>query len=124
MYTASEQNEFNQVHLAIVSSFEQICTLSLNGYGQGAQIETGSLEYIPDVLSALADQRGRFRVWAENVGAHRADKASLHYRLREAPHIRSYVLELLQNLQQLLAEGTICHSVLVELTPIVRLELT
>jgi len=95
-HAASNWGEFSQAYLAIVSSFEQICTF--DGHGQGIHM---------DVRSALADQRGRFRVWAENLGAHPTGKASLHDRLREAPHIRSYLHELLQNLQELLTEGTI-----------------
>lgn len=107
MYASSDQNEFSQVYLSIMVAFGQLCTLSFDGDAQRVHIATGSLEYISGVLSALADERGRFRVWAENVGAHRTGKASLYHRLRGAPHIRSYVYELLQNLQQLLTEGTI-----------------
>ena len=97
-HAAPDLDEFRQEYLAIVSSFEQIHTLR-----QSIHL---------DILSALADQKGRFRVWAEDVGAHRTGEASLHHQLREAPHIRSYLHELLRNLQELLSEGTfqICDS--------------
>ncbi|KAF8457349.1 hypothetical protein BDZ91DRAFT_507809 [Kalaharituber pfeilii] len=53
----------------------------------------------------LTDQQGLFRVWAENVGAHREGKVSLDHRLREASHVRESVHELLSNLQTFLREA-------------------
>ncbi|KAF8465058.1 hypothetical protein BDZ91DRAFT_617585, partial [Kalaharituber pfeilii] len=50
------------------------------------------------------DERGRFCVWAQNVGAHRVGKVSLDYRLREASHIRSIAAELLGSLLGFLQE--------------------
>ncbi|KAF8417998.1 hypothetical protein BGX38DRAFT_699353 [Terfezia claveryi] len=93
-HTAPGQNEFARGYVAIVICFEQIC--ALDGHRHGIHM---------DVLSAISDQRGKFRVWAENVGVHLTGKASLHHRLREAPHIRSYLYELLRNLQELLTEA-------------------
>jgi len=48
--------------------------------------------------SVILDLVGRFRLWVGNIGAHRKGRASLDYKLREAPHIRIRVAELLQHL--------------------------
>ncbi len=56
-------------------------------------------------IPILDDQRGRFRAWAVNVGAHRDDSLSLDHKLREAPHIRQKVLGLLGELETDLQEG-------------------
>jgi hypothetical protein len=53
----------------------------------------------------IQDALGRFRLWVGNIGAHRRGKASLDYKLREASHIRTRVLELLQNLESVLREA-------------------
>lgn len=50
-------------------------------------------------------QFGRFIVWGENEGAHRSDRMSLDYRLREASHIRVVVARFLQDLIAGLKEG-------------------
>lgn len=44
------------------------------------------------------DESGRFRMWAANIGAHLKNVASLDFRLRDAPHISSQVLRLLESL--------------------------
>jgi hypothetical protein len=50
-------------------------------------------------LGAMHDSFGRFRLWVGNIGAHRRGRASLDYKLREASHIKTRVLELLKNLE-------------------------
>jgi len=56
-------------------------------------------------FSLVQDQVGRFRVWAGNMGAHRVGRMSLDYKLREASHVHSTVLELLEELNESLAES-------------------
>lgn len=56
--------------------------------------------------SALADQTGRFKVWAGNIGAHQTGRSSLDYRLRDASHIKLRVIRFLNDLQEQLVEGT------------------
>jgi len=56
-------------------------------------------------LSTVEDELGRFRVWAEDVGAHQTGQVSSDYRLREAPEIHGLVSELLRDLAQKLQEG-------------------
>ncbi|KAF8424838.1 hypothetical protein EV426DRAFT_597392, partial [Tirmania nivea] len=46
----------------------------------------------------VAEELGRFRVWAGNTGAHRTGRISLDYRLREASHIHAQVTKLLTDL--------------------------
>ncbi|KAF8248394.1 hypothetical protein K440DRAFT_583636, partial [Wilcoxina mikolae CBS 423.85] len=43
-------------------------------------------------------QFGRFQVWAENAGAHRRNRVSLDYRLREASRVKGMVVKLLGDL--------------------------
>ena len=50
---------------------------------------------------ALADCRGRFRIWSGNIGAHQTGKSSLDYYLRDAPTINKSVLHLLAALDEL-----------------------
>jgi uncharacterized C2H2 Zn-finger protein len=53
----------------------------------------------------VQDAFGRFRLWVGNIGAHRRGRASLDYKLREASHIRSRVIELLQSLTSIQREA-------------------
>ncbi|KAK8169920.1 hypothetical protein IWX90DRAFT_192809 [Phyllosticta citrichinensis] len=46
----------------------------------------------------VSDAADRFRIWAGNIGAHRKDRGSLDYRLRDASHIKDSVLDLLDAL--------------------------
>ena len=100
--------DFSEEYLAVLNSFNSICTLDIQAVKQEV------IESTPNVLSVLADQRGRFRIWAGNVGAHGTGKASLQHRLREAPHFRSLIHGLLQRLDKLLTEG-VCVSMRISL---------
>ena len=57
---------------------------------------------------ALIDQLGRLKIWAGNIGAFQELPlpSSLDYRLREAPKIVKQVIELLDDLNDTLQEGT------------------
>lgn len=55
-------------------------------------------------LRTWKDERGRLRVWASNIGAHQLGQSSLEYRLRDASHIKSQIMELLRGLQKLFAD--------------------
>ncbi|KAF8253413.1 TPR-like protein [Wilcoxina mikolae CBS 423.85] len=48
---------------------------------------------------------GRYRVWAENAGAHRIGSVSLDHRLREASDMKQMVIELLGDLNQAINEA-------------------
>jgi hypothetical protein len=100
------------------------CNMALSGPEDLASIAThvqDCLNSFHDACTALAkaelrirskvppgtihDCLGRFRLWVGNIGAHRRGRGSLDYKLREASHIRSRVLELLQNLKSVLREA-------------------
>ncbi|OCL02070.1 hypothetical protein AOQ84DRAFT_383049 [Glonium stellatum] len=53
-------------------------------------------------LSDVKDEFGRFRIWSGNIGAHRTGRSSLSYRLRDASHLKSRVIELLTDLKEAL----------------------
>jgi hypothetical protein len=59
------------------------------------------------VLAVARDELGRLRVWAGNVGAHRVGRISLDSRLREAPHMRNRVVDLLEDLRSSLQDGAL-----------------
>ena len=62
---------------------------------------------IESLQKLLDDSAGRFRVWCGNIGAHRTDKSSLDYRLRESRRMKSTVVGFLQDLRKLLSDGEI-----------------
>jgi hypothetical protein len=53
-------------------------------------------------LQSWKDEIGRLRVWSVNIGAHQRGQSSLDFRLRDASHIRSQTINLLQGLEDLL----------------------
>jgi hypothetical protein len=60
-------------------------------------------DYAIEVPSNLwADELGRLRVWAANIGAHQTGQSSLDYRLRDASHIKTQTVKLLERLQRTL----------------------
>jgi hypothetical protein len=69
-------------------------------------INSGALsdhaEEVP--LQDWTDELGRLRVWAANIGAHQTRQSSLDYRLRDASHIRSQIVRLLEQVQELLTD--------------------
>ena len=61
------------------------------------------LEQMP--LLKMQTQAGRLRVWAGNLAAHRKGWMSLHYRLRQATHVRQGAIEILDDLHGYLRNG-------------------
>ncbi|KAJ6445032.1 G-patch domain-containingprotein [Purpureocillium lavendulum] len=57
-------------------------------------------------LRDIKDEQTRFKVWAGNIGAHHTGMSSLDYRLRDSSHIRTQVIKLLQDLDNLLEDGS------------------
>lgn len=55
---------------------------------------------------SLKREATRFTKWAQNVGAHRSDRMSLEYRLRNASSIKQEVLDLIQDLSRALCESS------------------
>ncbi|CAG8109554.1 unnamed protein product [Penicillium nalgiovense] len=66
----------------------------------------GLTRYILEVpLQAWRDELGRLRVWAGNI-AHGTGQSSLHYRLKDASHIKDQILSLLGRVKELLLDLT------------------
>jgi len=59
----------------------------------------------------VQDELGRFRIWAENIGAlqPRTKRTSLEYRLREASETRLQVQGCLEDMKEVLLESTLFH---------------
>jgi hypothetical protein len=72
-------------------------TALLRAVGESLQNELS----VPD----LDDELGRFRAWANNIGAMSSGKASLDYRVRKAAYLRDHVKSLLQDLNASLKYG-------------------
>jgi hypothetical protein len=49
-------------------------------------------------FESLLDQIGRFRLWSNEVGAHKDGNESLQHRLDNAPRLRQGIIDLLQDL--------------------------
>jgi hypothetical protein len=56
----------------------------------------------------VKDELGRFKIWAENIGAFQPIemKSSLEYRLRDASRTRQQALNFIQDLDESLNEGS------------------
>jgi hypothetical protein len=57
----------------------------------------------------LDEASSRFRIWSNNIGAHRNGSSSLDFRLRDASHIRLMVLEALQTIKNALSDA--CNAI-------------
>lgn len=62
---------------------------------------------IHNPLFGLLQHLGRYRVWSENIGAHRKGRVSLDYRLRNAARMRQTVVNLLNDLHESIQNGTL-----------------
>lgn len=60
---------------------------------------------INPLLTKFEDEMTRFKMWAGNLGAHQAGRASLDHRLREAPHLQEQVIYLLKDLSESLQDA-------------------
>ncbi|KAL6399891.1 uncharacterized protein AUP68_17300 [Ilyonectria robusta] len=60
---------------------------------------------IDPLLTKFEDEMTRFKMWAGNLGAHQAGRASLDHRLREAPHLQESVIYLLKDLSESLQDA-------------------
>ncbi|KAI5849907.1 hypothetical protein BZA05DRAFT_339219 [Tricharina praecox] len=88
---AEDHNEIALQHRDCLQSFSELLQLTVLQYHA--------------ILPAIQEQFARFRVWAENVGAHRVGRVSLDYRLREAADVKAMVIELLSDLNEALKDA-------------------
>ncbi|KAJ5614198.1 hypothetical protein N7528_007852 [Penicillium herquei] len=86
--------------MASISELVQSCFAQFNSL-----IKSETLIDCTEVpLQDWRDELGRLRVWAANIGAHQTGQSSLDYRLRDASHIRSQIVVLLGQVQELLTD--------------------
>ena len=65
------------------------------------RVERPDYAHEHEVSSTLwADELGRLRIWAANIGAHQTGQSSLDFRLRDASHISRQITKLLRDLHQ------------------------
>ncbi|KAI5777396.1 ankyrin repeat-containing domain protein [Geopyxis carbonaria] len=55
-------------------------------------------------VESLTRENVRFTNWARNVGAHRSDRVSLEYRLREASRLKAELINIMMELKDTLSE--------------------
>ncbi|KAJ5953007.1 uncharacterized protein N7479_011420 [Penicillium vulpinum] len=53
-----------------------------------------------------SDELGRLRIWAGNIGAHQTGQSSLDHRLRDASHLKSETVNILQRMLRVLQSLT------------------
>ena len=99
----SEPASFKTLYELVSQGFKRICSDSALSAGENPGSDANPLT--PLLRGQFLEEAGRFRVWAKNVGAHREGKASLNHRLREASHVCSMVVELLEDIQRFLNKG-------------------
>lgn len=51
------------------------------------------------------DKFDRFKLWSQNIGAHRSGRSSLDYRLRDASNLKKQAIDLVGDLAQALEDG-------------------
>ena len=83
------------LHKSCIRSFTDLNTLLGN--------DIMKVHYQPASLGSL----GKFRIWAEGMGAHRKGRVSLDHRLSEASYMKVAVVNLLKELIESLQEGLI-----------------
>ena len=59
----------------------------------------------PLFSTELEDELGRFRLWANNIGAASTGRRSLDYRLRDEKYLFQNVRSLLKDLKNTLSDG-------------------
>ncbi|KAL1392311.1 hypothetical protein HDK64DRAFT_296940 [Phyllosticta capitalensis] len=80
------------------------CLESFDGLKRNALSPTA--EDVGEIsISKVSNAADRFRLWVGNIGAHRKDRGSLDFRLRDAPLIQSNVLDILSTLSSRMEEG-------------------
>lgn len=87
---------------SMTTSISAILLPCLKSFNQlQEQVERPDYGSEAEVSSALwADELGRLRVWAANIGAHQTGQSSLDFRLRDASHISKQITKLLRDLEQ------------------------
>lgn len=101
---ASSQMSISALALDCLSRFDKICD-DLQSLGQETAKGNGYDRNL--VFLAMQDARVRFKAWGNNIAAFRKGHlpSSLEFRLREAPEIRTRLLQVLDYLREYLNDG-------------------
>lgn len=75
---------------------------AFNGLTSNIELKVHASE-VP--TEAWADELGRVRIWAQNIGAHQTGQSSLDHRLRDASHIKVQTVKLLKRLLRSLGDA-------------------
>ncbi|KAJ5549320.1 hypothetical protein N7513_006554 [Penicillium frequentans] len=83
--------------ITTISVFVTNCLKKLKQLAQSEELD----QFKFDVPPALwADELGRLRVWAANIGAHQTGQSSLDFRLRDSSTIRQTLMRVLERLHR------------------------
>ena len=88
------------LHKTDISSYVEACFRSFE------ELQSTSEYASHDLGTKLA----RFRSWVGNIGAHQRDQQSLDSRMRKIPQIRDKMLNILEELQAILANGRYTYT--------------
>ncbi|KAJ5797591.1 uncharacterized protein N7503_006887 [Penicillium pulvis] len=80
-----------------ISVFVTKCLKQLNQLAQSEGLNQHKSEVSPGLW---ADELGRLRVWAANIGAHQTGQSSLDFRLRDSSSARRTLMRVLERLQR------------------------
>lgn len=88
-----------------------IATAALDIYKLSLELQnmrtTKKVDATSETLSRVLQHLGRYRVWSENIGAHRQGRVSLDYRLRDAAIMRKTIMTFLNDLKESIQQGKI-----------------
>jgi hypothetical protein len=73
----------------------------------------------PRVLSNWETELGRFRLWANNIGAAKAGRAGLDYRVRDSSYMSQHIIALLNDLREILNDAAIVFSTSSGIGPVI-----
>jgi hypothetical protein len=96
---AASQFDVNTYEMVAVSDLVRSCLTKFTSLVFSAALADHAQEVS---LQRWKDEMGRLRIWSANIGAHQRGQSSLDFRLRDASHIRSQTINLLQGLEDLL----------------------
>lgn len=76
----------------------------LRAMTEDSEVGSGRLE-LSNAIAATSEELGRFRTWANNIGALSDGRGSLGYRVNTAEYLRHSIETLLEDLNESLQDG-------------------
>ena len=84
------------------------CDVCIEGFQRLNELSDQNGGIIMGIASSnIADELSRFQIWVGNLGAKQpmSLKSSLEHRVRDAPKLKRQIVELLGDLEEVLADG-------------------